>query len=67
MIDVAEEYLVDENGNRKAVVIPIDVWQRIQEELEDLEDVRAYDHAKSIPSDAIPLEQAIREIKSSSE
>ncbi len=64
MIELAEEYLVDEKGNRKAVVIPMDVWHRIQEDLEDLEDVKAYDQAKSMGSDPVPFQEAVREIES---
>jgi PHD/YefM family antitoxin component YafN of YafNO toxin-antitoxin module len=62
MITAQEEYLVDEAGNRTAVVLPLAEWQQIKEELEELDDIRAYDEAKAQPSDAIPFEQAMREI-----
>ena len=62
MITVHEEYLVDEAGNRRAVVLPLAAWQQIKEELEELEDIRAYDEAKAQPSEPVPFEQAIREI-----
>ena len=62
MITAHEEDLVDEAGNRKAVVLPLAAWQRIKEELEELEDIRAYDEAKAQPSEPVPFEQAIREI-----
>lgn len=62
MITVHEEYLVDEEGNRKAVVLPLAAWQRIKEELEELNDIRAYDEAKAHPSEPVPFEQAMREI-----
>ena len=39
MIPVHEEYLVDEHGNRKAVVLPISEWQQVLAALEDLDDV----------------------------
>jgi len=42
--------------------IPIDEWERIQEELEELGDIRAYDEAKRQPSDPVPFEQAMAEI-----
>jgi len=63
MITVHEEYLVDEAGNRKAVVLPFDTWQKIKEELEELDDIRAYDKAKANSSEPIPFEQAMREIR----
>ena len=63
MIAVHEQYLVDEAGNRKAVVLPLAAWQRIKEELEELDDIRAYDEAKAQPSEPIPFEEAMREIR----
>jgi hypothetical protein len=63
MIELHEEYLVDEEGNRKAVVIPISQWQRVVEILEELDDIRAYDEAKSQPSDPVPFEKAVSEIR----
>lgn len=62
MITVHEEYLVDEAGTRKAVVLPLAAWQQIKEELEELDDIRAYDDAKAELSEPIPFEQAMREI-----
>lgn len=62
MITVHEEYLVDEAGNRKAVVLSLNAWQQIKAELEELDDIRAYDEAKAQPSEPIPFEEAMREI-----
>ena len=62
MIAVHEQYLVDEAGNRKAIVLPLAEWQRIREELEELDDIRAYDEAKAQPSELIPFEQAMSEL-----
>jgi hypothetical protein len=66
MIRINEEYLVDEHGNRKAAVVPIAEWENILEALEELQDLRAYDAAKSRHSDAIPFEQAVSEIRKGS-
>jgi hypothetical protein len=62
MIGFHGQYLVDEEGNRRAVVIPISDWRLIVEALEELDDIRAYDEAKGDPSEAIPFEQAVSEI-----
>lgn len=56
MITVHEEYLVDETGNRKAVVLPLAAWQQIKEELAELDDIRAYDEAKAQPSEPVTFE-----------
>jgi len=31
--------------------------------LEELDDIRAYDNAKAYPSDAVPLDQAVAELR----
>ena len=62
MIDAQTNFLVDENGERQAVLVPWMIWLQIQEALEELDDLRAYESAKSKPSDSIPFEQAVQEI-----
>ncbi len=63
MIRLHEQYLVDDQGHRTAAVVPIAEWEQILEALEGLDDIRAYDEAKSNPSDPIPFEQAVSEIR----
>ena len=63
MIQFDEQYLVDEQGNRKAVVVPISSWRQILEALDELDDIRAYDEAKREHSDPVSFERAISEIK----
>ena len=63
MITLHEDYLVDEQGRRKAVVVPVDQWKQVLEALEELEDIRAYDEAKSEPSQPVSFEEAVKEIR----
>jgi hypothetical protein len=60
-------YIVDENGKYVSVILPIEKYERLIEALEDLEDVRLYDEAKTAlqrgESEVVPLEQAMREIR----
>ncbi|MBI4962714.1 MAG: hypothetical protein HY913_05495 [Desulfomonile tiedjei] len=62
-MELHEEYVVDEKGNRKAVVVPISEWKQLLELLEELDDIHAYDEARSHPSEPIPFEQAVSEIR----
>jgi len=62
MVTLHPQYVIDENQKRKAVLLPLDEWERIVEELEELDDIRAYDEARSGPQDAISLAEAVREI-----
>lgn len=63
MVTVHPQYLVDENRQPKAVLLPLDEWEHVVEELEELDDIRSFDEAKAGPQDTIPFEQAVREIQ----
>lgn len=63
MAPMHPDFLVDENGVRKAVLISISEWEQILAELEELDDIRAFDEAKAGPQDAMPFEDAVREIR----
>ena len=65
------QYIVDENGKRVSVVLPIEEYERMIEELEDFEDilaVQAYDRAKAEiengEDEAIPWEQVREKVAS---
>lgn len=60
---VKERYLTDEYGNRVAVVLEISEYDRLLAELEELEDVRAFDAAKAKGEKPIPIDRAIVEIE----
>ncbi|MFY8221885.1 MAG: hypothetical protein ACOVJ6_08270 [Pirellulales bacterium] len=65
MSTVTPRFLVDENQQPTDVVLTIDQWHEILEQLEELEDIQAYDSAKTGPQDAVPLTQAITELRKS--
>lgn len=51
------QYVVDEEGNRTAVLVNLVVWEEIVELLEDLEDTREMLRAKGEPDEEISWEQ----------
>lgn len=63
MVHVHPEYVVDAQQHRKAVVLPMAEWEQVVEELEELDDIRAYDAAKETSQDKLLFEEAIREIE----
>ena len=63
MMTLKERYLVDEAGERVAVLLDIEIYRQILEELEELEAIRAFDEAKASDDEVIPFEQAITEIE----
>ena len=64
---MSARYVVDENGKRVSVILPVEEYERLLEELEELEDIRLYDEAKAEiereGSEVVPLERAMREIR----
>ena len=63
MTSIKEQYVVDEKGKRRGVLIGMKEYRRILAELEELESIRAYDTAKASKDEAIPFEQAVKEIE----
>lgn len=56
-------YVVDEHGNPVSVLLSIDDYRHLLEELEELESIRAYDTSKASANEVIPFEQAVAEIE----
>ena len=55
-------YVTDDAGNRVAVILDLEQYEALTEAAEELDAIRAYDEAKAANDEAIPFEQAIREI-----
>jgi PHD/YefM family antitoxin component YafN of YafNO toxin-antitoxin module len=63
MVAIHPQYVVDQEQRRQAVLLPVAEWDQIVEELEELDDIRAYDEARAATQESIPFEQAVREIQ----
>ena len=50
-------------GKKLSVVISINEYKKIIEELEELEDIIAYDKAKAEPSNAIPFADFVKQLE----
>lgn len=59
------QFVIDDNGNKLAVILPIEKYNEILDDLEELEDVKLYDAAKKGKQDFIDAEQAFKEIEES--
>lgn len=64
MIGIKERYVTDEQGQRTAVILDLETYQKMIEELDMLDAIRAYDEVTANPGEAIPFEQAVKEIES---
>ncbi len=58
-----EQYVIDQNGQRVSVVIDIKEYERLLEDLEELESIRAFDRAKASGEKGVPFESAPSEIE----
>jgi len=59
MITVHPEYVADEKQRLKSVILSVAEWERVVEDIEELDDIRAYDKTMAGPQDAVPLQQAV--------
>jgi hypothetical protein len=55
------QFITNEKGEKIAVVISIDEYEKILDELEELWAIREYDEAKASGEAPSPLEQALEE------
>ena len=64
MLTVHPQYIKDSDGNTSLVVLPVSEFDRLMEELEDVEDVRLYDAAKKTDTgERIPMTEAFKKIE----
>lgn len=59
-----EKYVTNKKGERVGVLLEMNEYARILEELEELESIRAYDAAKASGEKPISLKQALKDIES---
>ena len=62
MSSVKERFLVDEAGNRVAVVVSLEDYRQLLADAEELDAIRAYDTAKASGETPIPFDQAVAEL-----
>jgi len=58
-----ESFVVDAKGKKVSVLLPIKDYQKLLEELEELEDIKAYDKATNRKQEFIPLDKALKQIE----
>lgn len=54
-------FITDQKGNKISAVLPIKAYKQLLEDLEELEDIRAYDKAKTKKEKPILLSDAIQQ------
>jgi hypothetical protein len=64
MQDIHPQFITDSEGNRISVVLPMEEYRALLEELDMADDIRLYDEAKASNEPSIPLEEALKMIDS---
>jgi PHD/YefM family antitoxin component YafN of YafNO toxin-antitoxin module len=59
----ARQFLVDERGQKIAVVISIQEYEEMLEELEDVEALREFEEAKASGETPVPFDEAVARIE----
>ena len=52
------QFVTNAKGKKVAVILPIEQYQKMIEELEEAEDIRLYDKAKAEGGESIPMDEA---------
>ena len=57
------QFVVNKRGEKVAVVISIEEYEEILEQLEDLDAIREYEEAKASGETSVPFDEAIARIE----
>jgi hypothetical protein len=57
------QFITDTTGKTLSVILPIKDYQKMIDDLEELEDIKAYDRAKARKSEPVPFKQAVKELE----
>ena len=58
-----KQYIKDNNGTQDGVILAIAEYEGLLERLEELEDVIAYDKAKTQPSDPMSFDDFLKQLE----
>ncbi|MCX6351581.1 MAG: hypothetical protein NTX03_06955 [Bacteroidetes bacterium] len=57
------QYITNDQGKKVAVIVPVKDYERILEELDELECIKAYDKAKARKQEFIPVANVFKSIE----
>jgi hypothetical protein len=59
------KFIKNKKGEKISVVLDIKEYEKLMEDLEELDDIRAYDRAKNSGDVAIPFDQIAKRVRQS--
>lgn len=63
MLTLNPKYITDKTGKKISVVLPLEEFRNIIEELEELEDIKLYDEVIASNDVSIPIDEAFQLIE----
>jgi hypothetical protein len=63
MLTLNPKYITDKTGKKISVVLPLEEFRNIIEELEELEDIKLYDEVIESNDISIPIDEAFQLIE----
>lgn len=60
MTSIKSQVLTNSDGEKVAIVLPIEEYEKLVDALEELEDIKDYDLFVENPEPTIPLREAIK-------
>jgi hypothetical protein len=58
------QYITDINGRKISIILPIREYEKMRKQLEELEDIKAFDEAMKNEAEEISIHETFREIES---
>ncbi|HVW15447.1 MAG TPA: hypothetical protein VHB54_16565 [Mucilaginibacter sp.] len=55
------QYITDEQGKKISVVIPVDEFEQLLEELEELDDIKLFDEAEKESGTSMPFDEYVKQ------
>jgi len=62
MRNIAHQYVTNPSGEKLFILLPINEYERLLKEAEELEDIRLFDEAKADKTPSIPIDKAFKMI-----
>ncbi|MGM0579652.1 MAG: hypothetical protein ACQETL_03170 [Bacteroidota bacterium] len=57
------QFITDDKGQKQAIILPIAEYEKLMEELEELEDIKLYDKVKSNKEEYISFDDFLKSRK----
>lgn len=57
------QFITDDKGQKQAIILPIAQYEKLMEELEELEDIKLYDKVKSNKEEYISFDDFLKSRK----